>query len=1220
MEVGNTVDTVTLDGFTVRDNNVTELGCDFCGGGVTVGSNTVAQITNCIIRDNSASGVPGKSAGGILFTGAGGVIANNWITGNAGLDDPSAVGGMIIWAGADVVVTNNTISGNAGPEGEGVSGVTVEDETALDRFDNNIISFNTLGKGLLAINALSVSEQTLNNLYFGNADNPQGFPSIGTWLIDQDPLFHDTSSGDLHLTCNSLARNNGLIESVPDELSTDIDGQPRLPSDLPPRVDIGADQFFDADKEATFTQSADSGCAPLLVDFSNFSTCIDEQWSWDFGDGGTATTKDASHEFLEGGTYEVRLIALGTYDTDTTFDTVFVDGEIGLTFISDAQSGCVPFEVDFTAFADPSADLFAWDFGDGDVDTGQQVTHTFTSPATRTVTVFAANACSTFAHTKADYIAAKIPPVVQLSSSFDTVVGAPCNPFAVQFSYTSDQPIFAWEWDFGDDGTSTDSLPLHVYAEGDTFSVRLRATGECGTVQDVNLNYIRLTPRPKVSGAIAAPTFACVGSTQVAFSANVTGSYNSAFWVVGDGGTAPGVTTNHTYSQVGRYLPKLVIVSGCGQDTVALADSITVGSLSVASFSLSADSGYDPFSVQFTDESTNLPDTWLWRFGDNGTSAVRHPSHAYAPGVYQASLIAGNSCGSDTSTDRRIVVGSFRAPVIDSLGTLADTVLYSLLVDSQVIRYDHPVYLNGQITPLPIQGSMTFIFDPPSGIPPFTAVMKVVPSLNLATGNYSLGILAVDSTRLNGQGQPITKAATRPFPYVGFTAVQATPSPVVMESTVVAQGLTSRVVTIRNTSTPPQPYTLVVQPAQISGPPFEIVQGQGTTLNAGQSLAWTIGFRPTKKGDFTGVLHVRSNDPGNPDLEVPLIGRGIGEQRPPKIETATPVLNAEATIDQNITLAFDLRMLVVSLDTILRVQSKRMGAAVNGARQMTAFGATFTPTSWFWPDDTVTVTLMAIITDTNGNRLDGNGDGVEAGSPADDYHLTFYTGPGVYPGDANHDGSVNEADILPLGRFWRLQGPPRSHPYTSFSVQPARGFPTRIAAHADCDGNGIIDSADICPIAEFFDQDTVLPKAIVQAWLTEAQSWSSTTVDALLGALLDCSSQGQGTAILRQTLTEMKVQNPVPVDYTLDQNYPNPFNPATVISFSLSRAGDVALDVFDILGRRVTTLADGHWEAGNHRIVWDGRDDEGREVASGIYFYRLHADSFVKTRKMLLLK
>jgi hypothetical protein len=90
--------------------------------------------------------------------------------------------------------------------------------------------------------------------------------------------------------------------------------------------------------------------------------------------------------------------------------------------------------------------------------------------------------------------------------------------------------------------------------------------------------------------------------------------------------------------------------------------------------------------------------------------------------------------------------------------------------------------------------------------------------------------------------------------------------------------------------------------------------------------------------------------------------------------------------------------------------------------------------------------------------------------------------------------------------------------------------------------------------------------------------------------------------------------------FSLYQNYPNPFNPSTVINFSIGNKGNVRLEVFDVLGRLVTTLVNQEMQAGSYRVVWEGNDRDGAKVSSGIYFYRIRAGSFTASKKMLMLK
>lgn len=94
----------------------------------------------------------------------------------------------------------------------------------------------------------------------------------------------------------------------------------------------------------------------------------------------------------------------------------------------------------------------------------------------------------------------------------------------------------------------------------------------------------------------------------------------------------------------------------------------------------------------------------------------------------------------------------------------------------------------------------------------------------------------------------------------------------------------------------------------------------------------------------------------------------------------------------------------------------------------------------------------------------------------------------------------------------------------------------------------------------------------------------------------------------------------LPTSFALSQNFPNPFNPTTHINFELPRSSDVQLEIYNVIGQKVTTLADGNYPAGVHTLLWDGRNNSGEKVTSGIYFYRLVAGDFKATKKMLLLK
>ncbi|MFQ5583749.1 MAG: T9SS type A sorting domain-containing protein, partial [Calditrichia bacterium] len=132
--------------------------------------------------------------------------------------------------------------------------------------------------------------------------------------------------------------------------------------------------------------------------------------------------------------------------------------------------------------------------------------------------------------------------------------------------------------------------------------------------------------------------------------------------------------------------------------------------------------------------------------------------------------------------------------------------------------------------------------------------------------------------------------------------------------------------------------------------------------------------------------------------------------------------------------------------------------------------------------------------------------------------------------------------------------------------------------------------------------------------------------------------QGQGLRIMLKqilkngnlgeiiTLIKNNQNDYMPKNSELYQNYPNPFNPVTTITYQLPVASKVRLEIYNILGQKVRTLVDAQQPAEYYTIQWDGKNDHGRQVGSGLYIYRLITETadggerFVKARKMLLIR
>jgi len=101
----------------------------------------------------------------------------------------------------------------------------------------------------------------------------------------------------------------------------------------------------------------------------------------------------------------------------------------------------------------------------------------------------------------------------------------------------------------------------------------------------------------------------------------------------------------------------------------------------------------------------------------------------------------------------------------------------------------------------------------------------------------------------------------------------------------------------------------------------------------------------------------------------------------------------------------------------------------------------------------------------------------------------------------------------------------------------------------------------------------------------------------------------------------IEIDNPkLPNNYELLQNYPNPFNSETHIEFSISKRSYVVLEIYNIIGQIVKTLADNELSAGHKYVLWDGTDNSGQPVSSGVYIYRISANSFTQELKMVLIK
>jgi len=208
-------------------------------------------------------------------------------------------------------------------------------------------------------------------------------------------------------------------------------------------------------------------------------------------------------------------------------------------------------------------------------------------------------------------------------------------------------------------------------------------------------------------------------------------------------------------------------------------------------------------------------------------------------------------------------------------------------------------------------------------------------------------------------------------------------------------------------------------------------------------------------------------------------------------------------------------------------------------------------------------------------------------------------------------------DILPLGVFWEITGEARNDLIT-WNRQPSVSWTPMRATYADCNGDGIVNEQDLLVIGTHWGLTHQIEGAPTVFTLDELQA-SSFKFDQL-NNYLNFSGMGETGDKLKDIISIYISSSGEIEMFSLGRNFPNPFNPVTTIDFSLPRMCQVKLEVYNVLGQTVKLLIDEHMDAGLKTVVWDGTDDAGNDVPSGVYFYRMAADEFNEVKKMLLIR
>ncbi len=381
----------------------------------------------------------------------------------------------------------------------------------------------------------------------------------------------------------------------------------------------------------TFT----SVCTDDTTFFTSTSQGSPDTYYWDFGDGTTDNTNNATpnHVYNTSGTYNVMLVTgyslSGCTDTIVLAVDAFPRTNPGFT----NNTPCLGAATLFTDTTTNAPTLWTWDFGDGSpVDNTQNPSHAYGAGGNYNVMLITEN---TFGCVDTTQVGVIVYPLPVAGFTFDTV----CTGFATSFTDNA-QFAVAWEWDFGD-GSPLDNnaSPQHTYAAAGQYNVQQVVTNIDGCT-DTMMLVVDVWPNPV---ADFTATTACL-TYPTTFTDNSTAAV-AWEWDFGDGSPLNSQSSPiYTYAADGTYNVQLVVTNSYGcTDTIMQA--VTVLPQPQAGFENTTVCARDV--VQFTDTTIGAVNYWEWDFGDGSPiDYIQHPTHTYQlGGTYNITFIAGNSSG-----------------------------------------------------------------------------------------------------------------------------------------------------------------------------------------------------------------------------------------------------------------------------------------------------------------------------------------------------------------------------------------------------------------------------------------------------------------------------------------------------------------------------------------------------------------------------------------------